>query len=349
MKKISVIVPVYNVEKYIRRCVTSITSQSYQELEIILVDDGTRDQSGEICRELQKRDKRIQIIQQENMGLSGARNTGMRAASGDYCMFVDGDDWLGADCIKRTSEEMDKGYDIILFPYKKEYASGCVEVKLFEKQRAFSKEEVRNYLLRRLFGPLSEELKKPVNMEHLSTAWGKLYRYEVIRELCFTDTKKIGTEDMWFNIQTFYNSNRIKYIDSVFYHYNKVNQNALTRTYKPGLSENWNTLYLMQKNFIKEKGLGREFDKALENRRIINLLSLVLNIGLSEMAGKKKIRELKILLENEQYAAAFQQFIFSDLPLKWRIFYRLCYKRAAVLLFLICALFKYLSKIRGNK
>lgn len=347
MKKVSVIVPVYNVEEYIERCVGSIRSQSYKNLEIILVDDGAEDRSGDICRELENKDKRIHIIQQENKGLSEARNTGIKAASGEYALFVDGDDWLDPHCIKKTVEEIDKGYDVVLFPFKKEYVSACEEVRIFDREREFDHDEVRNYLLRRLFGPRRGELKKPLSMEWLSPAWGKLYRFEIIRELLFTDTKKIGTEDMWFNIQVFFNCSRIKYIDTVFYHYNKANQNALTKTFKPSLSNNWKTLYSMLYDFICDKRLDGAFDEALENRKVINLFSLVLNIGLSEISWKKKIKELKILLEDEYYTKVFQNFSFSELSVKWKPFYWLCYKKAAVSLFMACFLLKYIIKIRG--
>ncbi len=99
MKKaiISVIVAVYNVEDYIRRSIESVCSQTFEELEIILIDDGSTDKSGEICDEFAKRDKRIKVIHQQNQGLSCARNTGIEAASCDFIGFVDGDDYLEPD------------------------------------------------------------------------------------------------------------------------------------------------------------------------------------------------------------------------------------------------------------
>lgn len=94
MDKISVIVPVYKTEKYLRKCVGSITAQTYDELEIILVDDGSPDRSGAICDELAKADSRIKVIHKTNGGLSSARNVGIDAATGDYLGFVDSDDWI---------------------------------------------------------------------------------------------------------------------------------------------------------------------------------------------------------------------------------------------------------------
>lgn len=94
---ISVIVPVYKVEKYLERCVTSIQNQTYTNLEIILVDDGSPDRSGELCEELAKQDSRIRVLHKENGGLSSARNAGLKIAKGQYVGFVDSDDWIGSD------------------------------------------------------------------------------------------------------------------------------------------------------------------------------------------------------------------------------------------------------------
>ena len=97
MKKISIIVPVYNVEKYLGRCVESIIAQTYKEWELILIDDGSSDLSGKICDSYAESDSRIKVIHQTNMGVSQARNAGLNVYSGDYISFVDSDDWLNED------------------------------------------------------------------------------------------------------------------------------------------------------------------------------------------------------------------------------------------------------------
>ena len=96
-KLVSVIVAVYNIEEYLPRCVDSILAQTYRNLEIILVDDGSKDQSGSICDSYAEKDRRIKVIHKKNGGLSDARNAGMDAATGEYIGFVDGDDWIEPD------------------------------------------------------------------------------------------------------------------------------------------------------------------------------------------------------------------------------------------------------------
>ena len=97
MAVISVIVPVYKVEKFLDRCINSIIQQTFTNLEIILVDDGSPDRSGEICDEWKMKDKRIRVIHKENGGLSDARNKGLDVATGDYVAFIDSDDWIDPD------------------------------------------------------------------------------------------------------------------------------------------------------------------------------------------------------------------------------------------------------------
>ena len=102
--KVSVIVPVYNVEKYLRRCIDSILAQTYGDIEVILVDDGSTDESNKICREYKDRDKRIKLVIKENGGLSSARNAGLKKASGNYVVFIDSDDYVCNEYIERLVE-----------------------------------------------------------------------------------------------------------------------------------------------------------------------------------------------------------------------------------------------------
>jgi len=112
-KKISVVVPVYNVEKYIRKCVESILNQTYSNLEIILVDDGSTDYSGQICDEFQKKDSRVCVFHQENGGLLNARYFGATEAKCEYITFVDSDDWLDAHTYETMAEYLEDGFDVV--------------------------------------------------------------------------------------------------------------------------------------------------------------------------------------------------------------------------------------------
>ena len=130
MLKISVIVPVYNVEPYIRRCLDSLTVQTYQDLEIILVDDGSTDQSGEICDEYAESDNRIRVIHQTNQGIVSARQAGIRCATGEYATNVDSDDWIEEGAYDFMAQKLQEYHpDMLVLGYKKEYAGFTEEYR----------------------------------------------------------------------------------------------------------------------------------------------------------------------------------------------------------------------------
>ena len=119
--KVSVIVPVYKVEKYLKKCIDSILNQTYRDLEVILVDDGSPDQCGTICDRYGREDSRVHVIHKENGGLSDARNTGVERASGEYILFVDSDDYIEPELVEKTVKAAEKtGCDLVMFDYIRE-------------------------------------------------------------------------------------------------------------------------------------------------------------------------------------------------------------------------------------
>ena len=123
MKKISVIVPIYNVGNYIEQCVNSLLKQTYRNLEIILINDGSTDGSGEICNELAQNDERVKVIHLENGGVSRARNKGLEVATGTWVAFVDGDDWVELDIYEKLLN-VSEGKDISFCRFSRDYPDG---------------------------------------------------------------------------------------------------------------------------------------------------------------------------------------------------------------------------------
>lgn len=162
--KISVIVPVYNVEEYLPRCVESILAQSYRNLEIILVEDGTKDHSGAICDACARQDARVRVIHKENGGLSSARNAGIDAATGEYIAFVDSDDWIEPDMYEKMMALMEKYAVSLVCAGRWDVSSEAGEKRLGlcpPREEVISGEE----LVRRIF-----------HWENVdSAAWDKLY------------------------------------------------------------------------------------------------------------------------------------------------------------------------------
>lgn len=175
---ISIIVPVYNVEKYLKKCVDSIVNQTYKNLEIILVDDGATDNSGKICDELVELDNRIKVYHKKNGGLSDARNYGVERATGDYIGFVDSDDYIDAEMYEKLYEAIKKeNVDVaecnlkIVYPEKTELFTDEKYYQIYNKQ-----EYLEEYLkIEKIFGSACVRLTKADIAKKLKFPVGKLY------------------------------------------------------------------------------------------------------------------------------------------------------------------------------
>ena len=203
---ISVIVPVYNVEAYLERCVESIVGQTYRDLEIILVDDGSKDHSSQICDEWAKKDGRIKVILKENGGAATARNRGIEAASGEFIVFIDSDDWIEPSM-----------FEILLSAIQEEKAD-VVECLL---DRFKDGEQPCRYdgapISRIHFDPEGalEELIRERKLHQ--TPVNKLYRTELVKGIPFQEG--CICEDEYWTYQVFGQAKSIVFLDVVLYHY----------------------------------------------------------------------------------------------------------------------------------
>lgn len=201
--KVSIIVPIYNVEPYLRQCLDSLVNQTYKNIEIICVDDGSTDASSEILTEYALKSSKVRVIRQENSGLSAARNVGFSFATGKYVMYVDSDDWIDVcTCEKAVFKAEEHAADLVMWPYIREFPNHSAPKAIFSEEKTFTSAECRE-LQRRMIGLLGTELALPENADALCTVWGKLYLRELIaqNDIRFTDLRRIGTyEDGLFNL-----------------------------------------------------------------------------------------------------------------------------------------------------
>ena len=203
--KISIIIPVYNVEKYLHRCVDSILSQTFTDFELLLIDDGSNDKSGNICDEYTERDVRIRVFHKKNGGVSSARNLGLDKAKGEYVTFVDADDYLEPDTL--VNDLFEGNFDVVQFPrnngsFMKQYPR---DIKYCD-QRDFRKFIYKNFYFE---------------------CWGRLYKRKIIGTNRFLKDVRIGEDLMFFlhiykNISSFY-----LYSSSGGYHYSYVDTSAM--------------------------------------------------------------------------------------------------------------------------
>lgn len=317
---ISVIVPVYNVEKYLKKCLDSIINQTYSNLEIICVDDGSKDCSIDILKVYACRDSRIKIISQKNTGLSAARNTGLHHASGEYIMFVDSDDWLDLDICEKALQE---DADVVLWSYYREYGEKSLKTQLYGNERLEWNENTIFRLHRRMVGLYDVDLHNPAQTDSVITAWGKLFRRDIIDNNEFVDTKYIGTEDALFNISVFFRVKSAVYRPDIYNHYRKNNQHSLTSgKYKKELVSKWRELYRRISILLDENHADRSFYTALENRRALGVFQLGLGISSDTyMTFSEKIRELRKILTASDYCKSIKDLPVRDMPIYWKVFF----------------------------
>ena len=341
MIKISVIIPIYKAEKYLRQCIDSIVNQTYKNLEIILVDDESPDSCPQICDEYAEKDNRIRVIHKENGGASDARRCGLTKATGEYLMFVDGDDWLDTDIIEECVKciNRSKTPDCVIFTYTREYPNNSIITHIMDYSCELTGVDAEDRVYRRLFGLIGSELNHPERLENMGSCCMKLYKSEFARNGRFYDVSDIGSsEDVVFNMFALYGCQRIIYIDRPAYHYRKVG-NSITSTYRSNLICQWNRLFDIMESIISDKELGSRYSSALNVRIALS----VFGIGMNELSGKNtalkdKISSIKGYIETERYKMAVNDVDLSLLPLPWRTIVLFAKYKMALLLYIELAL-----------
>ena len=342
---VSVIVPVYNTEAYLKECVDSIVNQTYQNLEIILVDDGATDNCPKICDEYALEDQRVRVIHKENAGASKARESAILVAAGNYIMFVDSDDWLELETIQRCVEVAEKNKsECVLFGYIKEYTGKQILNPLFDKNLHFIGSEAEDKIHRRLIGYRAEELGSPEKIDNLSTLWGKLYTAEIAKKGRIISEREVGTsEDTIFNIYALEGCSSISYINQCFYHYRKSNCQAMTMQYKPELYEKWKKLYKIFEEYIAQSEKQELYQKVFLNRVACGMIGLGINEAMAVKGVLEKSRRIKLILNDALYKKAFQELDYSCCPIKWTLFFLMCKKQYA---FPLCVMLEIIIHIR---
>ncbi|MDA1476480.1 glycosyltransferase [Bacillus changyiensis] len=278
---VSIIVPMYNVENYIEECVDSLLKQTLKNIEIILVDDGSPDRSGEIARQYCEKDKRVKVIHKKNGGLSSARNAGLKAATGDYIGFVDGDDFVADVMFNEmyiTAKQDD--LDIVMCGYYKHSDKGGQYFPpTLPKDRVLLRQD------------LKQELKRAHETQFIWYVWRNLYRRELLRdnELYFCEDIRFA-EDSPFNLYAFYAAKRVKAIDAGYYMY-RWNPQSLTEVpYKPYMDENLIRQYRAKKRFYETFQLVEECEEDLQTYICKHQIPMLIANACAGQKPSKQIR-----------------------------------------------------------
>lgn len=319
---VSVIVPVYNAEKYIRKCVDSILNQNDRDFELILVNDGSRDNSLAICREFEALDSRVKVIDQNNAGVSVARQNGIDAAKGEWISFVDADDYLENGFIEDINN-CEENVDIIVFG--KNIENTCV-VKSDSKV---------------ICNILGYKTGNVCDNAHMSVLLGKAYKADIIKNNNVKlKTGIINGEDMLFNIEYFFTMPVVKYIKKEVYNY-RINAGSATVRIQPEIIKNDREFLSYLKNIIDEGyNSGREYMEDLFRKVALNGMWICLRQYIAhpqnKMKKSEKIKLYKELLNSEYYYSAFKNYKAYCNDKRKRIVFMLlgfkCYSMAFLLI-----------------
>ncbi len=251
--KVSVIVPIYNVEKYLRRCVDSVLSQTLSEIEIILVDDGSPDGCGKICDEYKEKDERIKVVHKKNGGLSSARNAGLDIATGEYTFFLDSDDWLESDGLEKLySKAVETDVDFVRFrPYKANWPN-LPELAPYSdgqscelREGYYERSDIEREVLPRILATNSMTLGPTVS------SCMALYKSSFLEEnsLRFDEEVK-NSEDVLFSARAVYSAKSIYYIEKAGIYCYFYNEASISKGFKPDRFEKLKSLsYACEKEF----------------------------------------------------------------------------------------------------
>lgn len=291
---ISVIIPIYNVEKYISRCLDSVINQTYKKIEIICVDDGSPDNSIKILKEYEKKDSRIKIIRQESRGLSGARNTGIKNSRGEYIFFLDSDDWLPLNSLELLYE------DILL--NKSDISVGNL-IKVYPKKN----KEIGLKKLKKTDYSLKNYLEYSINNKNFTAnVVNKLYKTKIIVENKILFKEKILYEDFLFTVQYFIYCKKISVIKEAVYYYFLERENSIVNTV------NIRDLEVFLNIIEIEKFLINNNQKEILNSKYFQnyIFEWLLSATISKLFKNGDIESIEIMYESIKNNKIFKKYYY---------------------------------------
>lgn len=256
---ISIIIPIYKAEQYVSKCINSVLAQTYSRWELLLVNDGSPDRCNEICQKYAEKDERIRYFEQQNQGVSVARNLGIENAKGDILIFVDADDWINKEMCQTIVEHWDESIELLLFDYQEVHKNGKhVHRHFFQQEYINFQSDLRydiDYLMLSVLGFYQDWDKKSVHT--IAVPWSRAYSQKFIcNNNIYFPVGIYMNEDRIFNLRCIDKIKNAIYINSPLYNY-CTNDNSVTNTMNKKdafqLIDNYNKVFKILKEIIKSK------------------------------------------------------------------------------------------------
>ena len=310
--KYSVIIPVYNSEKTIKRCIESITSQKRTDVEIIIVNDGSKDMSEAFCKNLQNEYNNIVYVHKENGGVSSARNSGLSVATGKYVMFVDSDDYVDSRCFETLDSYTKSDADYYQFAFATESNGIVKEDKAWPERQVNNKDEKEAFIV------------ESVVTRSINSCVAKLYKREIIEKkgMKFCNELYVG-EDLSFVFTFLLSAEKIERNDKRIYFVDVGNDDSLSRKYRENLSEQLigvyeNMLSALEKSQI-EGYLIKDSLAWLHYRNAYSVVNDLSRSNLGFFDRRKKLLDMCRLFNDKMVAPAGLKCKLISIPIKLRL------------------------------
>lgn len=312
---VSIIVPVYNVEKYLQQCVDSLVSQTYKNIEILLIDDGSKDNSGQMCNQFSEQYTNVMSFHKKNSGLGLTRNFGLERINGDYVTFVDSDDYLRQDAIQKLVDGLDDGQnDTVIGGFTKITDDGKELYIETYPEEVINNGLVYSRLFNRMLGssPDRHDSIKP-------SVWNALYSVKIIQEhnLHFVSERELISEDIVWDSDYYRYSQSAKIISEPTYYY-RYNPNSLSQTYNPDRFEKSIYFYKYMACKMSNTEIAQE-----AKLRLIRYLFICVRSAFSQstiMPFRESQKSIKKMCSNLELQQAIDEYPINRLGFKQRIF-----------------------------
>lgn len=334
-EKVSVVLPIYNVEPYLERSINSVVNQTYRNLEIILVDDGSPDNCPQICDEWKSRDSRIKVVHKQNAGLGMARNSGLKEATGKYICFFDSDDYVKADIIEKCINFAEKNKaDIVIYGFSNVDSQGNIIKTTIPntKKCVYEGSEVQEVFLPDLIAP---NIVTGTKSDLWMSAWCSFYSMDLIKRAQweFVSERKVISEDIYSLLNLYKNVNRVFVLKESLYFY-CANATSLTHVYRADRFEKIKIFYDECVKVAIANGYNSDTINRLSYPYISNTIAALRLIQESDCKVSEKIREQLNIVTDAHLRNVIQRISYPKETFNRKLFMKLINKK----MYLLCIL-----------
>lgn len=332
--KVSIVVPVYNAGKYLRKCFDSLVNQTYRDIEIIAIDDGSTDDSGIICDEYSQKYKNFICFHKKNEGQAIARNAGLNNITGDYVMFVDSDDYIELNAVEFLLNKIIKDNSDVLFytDYVLHYDGNITSAIYPYPNHVLERDEIINNLYPHSFGA-GQRKNDTYGVTSVCLA---MYRTTFLKEnnICFEEKGRMMCEDILFNMKMSSYANRASFINKPLYTY-RMCDGSTTHSYDENKLNRTLHLYEYQKEFNEASLAIPKAKTRAQDLLIANITSLLKNVYKSNNSFKQKIKDIKQISKDKRLIEYLSDYPFNELIITKRLIIEATLKEKVLLVYLL--------------